>query len=133
MEDRVGLPVSLPRENPTRSYWHFDIDEIADLRSTESLPNEADTVIIGSGITGAGVAFNLLSNGSRNVLMVEARQACSGATGRNGISSPFLYNIAVKLIEEASCRWAHEGSILLHIPTSSKRAWHRDGRQDCAS
>ncbi|KAI1354744.1 FAD dependent oxidoreductase [Xylaria sp. FL0043] len=84
MEDRAAIPVSLPRDNPTRSYWQLDVDEIADLRSTESLPDKADTVIIGSGITGAAVAFNLLSNGAKDVVMIEARQACSGATGRNG-------------------------------------------------
>ncbi|KAJ3573950.1 hypothetical protein NPX13_g4519 [Xylaria arbuscula] len=84
MEQRAAIPVSLPRDNPTRSYWQIDVDEIADLRSTESLPEKADTVIIGSGITGAAVAFNLLSNGAKNIVMIEARQACSGATGRNG-------------------------------------------------
>ncbi|KAI1307060.1 FAD dependent oxidoreductase [Xylaria venustula] len=84
MEHRAAIPVSLPRDNPTQSYWQFDIDEIADLRSTESLPDKADTVIIGSGITGAAVAFNLLSNGATDLVMIEARQASSGATGRNG-------------------------------------------------
>ncbi|KAI0185611.1 FAD dependent oxidoreductase [Xylaria flabelliformis] len=84
MEDRAAIPVTLPRDNPTQSYWQLDIDEIADLRSTEALPSEADTVIIGSGITGAAVAFNLLNNGARDIVMIEARQACSGATGRNG-------------------------------------------------
>ena len=89
MDERAAVPVTLPRDNPTQSYWQPDVDEIADLRSTESLPAEADTVIIGSGITGAAVAFNLLSNGAQDVVMVEARRACSGATGRNGIISTF--------------------------------------------
>ncbi|KAI2628214.1 FAD dependent oxidoreductase [Xylaria nigripes] len=84
MEDREAVPVSQPRDNPTRSYWQLDPDAIADLRSTDSLPGEADIVIVGSGITGAAVAFNLLRNASHNIIMLEARQACSGATGRNG-------------------------------------------------
>ncbi|KAI0420843.1 FAD dependent oxidoreductase [Xylaria grammica] len=84
MEERAAIPVTLPRANPTQSYWQLDVDDIADLCSTESLPDRADTVIIGSGITGAAVAFNLLSNGARDLVMIEARQACSGATGRNG-------------------------------------------------
>ncbi|KAI1503433.1 FAD dependent oxidoreductase [Biscogniauxia marginata] len=84
MDQRAAIPVTLPRDNPTQSYWQLDPDEIADLRSSESLPDAADTVVIGSGITGAAVAFNLLSNGAKNVVMLEARQACSGATGRNG-------------------------------------------------
>ncbi|KAI0197836.1 FAD dependent oxidoreductase [Astrocystis sublimbata] len=88
MEDRAAVPVTLPRDHPTKSYWQLDSDEIANLRSTESLPDEVDTVIIGSGITGASVAFGLLgnetSNGVHNIVMLEAREACSGATGRNG-------------------------------------------------
>ncbi|KAI1423507.1 FAD dependent oxidoreductase [Xylaria sp. FL1777] len=84
MEHRAAIPVSLPRANPTRSYWQLDVDEIADARSTASLPDEADTVIIGSGITGAAVASNLLDRGARDIVMLEARQASSGATGRNG-------------------------------------------------
>lgn len=85
MDQRAAIPVTLPRENPTQSYWQLEPDEIADLRSTISLPDKADVVIIGSGITGAAVAFNLLNDGASNIVMLEARQACSGATGRNGI------------------------------------------------
>lgn len=84
MDQRAAIPVTLPRENPTQSYWQLEPDEIADLRSTISLPDKADVVIIGSGITGAAVAFNLLNDGASNIVMLEARQACSGATGRNG-------------------------------------------------
>jgi heterodisulfide reductase subunit A-like polyferredoxin len=90
MDERAAVPVTLPRDNPTQSYWQLNADEIADLRSTESLPAEADTVIIGSGITGAAVAFNLLSNGIKDVVMVEARRASSGASGRNGTISTFI-------------------------------------------
>lgn len=91
MEERAALPVSPPRDHPTQSYWQINPDAIADLRSTASVPRIADTVIIGSGITGAAVAFSLLSgdsgddHGAQDIVMVEARQACSGATGRNGI------------------------------------------------
>jgi len=41
--------------------------------------------IIGSGITGAAIAYKLLeSEPSVSIVILEARQACSGATGRNG-------------------------------------------------
>lgn len=88
MEERAKIPVSLPRASPTTSYWQDPPDAIADLRTTEDLPESADIVIIGSGITGAAVAWNLLQNApverKPKILMLEARQACSGATGRNG-------------------------------------------------
>ena len=85
MDKRAAIPVTLPRSNPTTSYWQDPPDEIADHRSTATLPEEADVVIIGSGITGAAVAWNLLeSDVKRTIVMLEARQTCSGATGRNG-------------------------------------------------
>ncbi len=85
MDERAAIPVTLPRDNPTPSYWQDPPDEIADLRSTDVLPEEADVVIVGSGITGAAVAWNLLENDpERTIVMLEARKACSGATGRNG-------------------------------------------------
>ncbi|KAI0477439.1 FAD dependent oxidoreductase [Xylariaceae sp. FL0804] len=85
MEARAAIPVDLPSPNPTQSYWQLDAAPIADLRSTEALPGTTDTVVIGSGITGAAVAFGLLEeHGAKDVVMLEARQACSGATGRNG-------------------------------------------------
>lgn len=95
MNERARISVALPHENPTRSYWQDPPDDIADLKTTQHVPERADIVIIGSGITGAAVAWNLLQDGSSSslpsVVMLEARQACSGATGRNGQhSSPSL-------------------------------------------
>jgi len=112
-------PVTLPLLNPTQSYWQTPPDpELADHRTTPDLPAGADTVIIGSGITGAAVAWHLLrdtvpvpvSDGAapgnqpgtehsatgRKIVMLEARQACSGATGRNGISSDNIPKVATK-------------------------------------
>lgn len=88
MEAQASLPVGLPCPDPTQSYWQDPPDEIADLR-TSALPETSDVVIIGSGITGAGVALHLLGHESEShppqkIVMLEARQACSGATGRNG-------------------------------------------------
>lgn len=95
MDERGRIPVSLPRNGPTTSYWQDPPDRIADHRTTEALPGSVvDVVIIGSGMTGAAVAWNLLrhipvtdgipANEKPNIVMLEARQACSGATGRNG-------------------------------------------------
>ncbi|KAK8029784.1 hypothetical protein PG993_011075 [Apiospora rasikravindrae] len=89
MEQNASRPVTLPRDNPTQSYWQDPPADIADLRTTPNLLESADVVIIGSGITGASIAWNLLQTPSgndppRRIVMLEARQACSGATGRNG-------------------------------------------------
>ena len=90
MDERANLPVTLPRPNPTVSYWQDPPDaETADYSSSEKVPQTADTVIIGSGITGSCVAWNMLNGISKSgkIVMLEARQVCSGATGRNGTHS----------------------------------------------
>lgn len=85
MEERVAIPPGLPRKHPTTSYWQEPPSHLANHKTTTDLPQIADIVIIGSGITGASIACNLLNRPSPpSVLMLEARTACSGATGRNG-------------------------------------------------
>ncbi|KAK4230157.1 putative fad dependent oxidoreductase [Podospora fimiseda] len=105
MDKRAQVPVSFPSNfsNPTKSYWQDPPDpELADyLSDPTGLPTDEviGTVIIGSGITGAAIAWGVLNSNSTHhqdavsedegegkwkVIMLEARQTCSGATGRNG-------------------------------------------------
>jgi hypothetical protein len=90
MDDRIAIPVTLPHPSPTTSYWQDPPDAfLADYLSAANAPEIVDTVVIGSGITGASIAHGILLRGSTagKVVMLEARQACSGATGRNGLFS----------------------------------------------
>lgn len=85
LNERIAAEPGLPVENPTRSFWMFPPSPIA--RHSSDLPQYADVVIIGSGITGTSVAKTLLDRAHAEgklpvVLMLEARDACSGATGR---------------------------------------------------
>lgn len=70
------------------SYWMpGKPGALTDFNSSSALPSEADVVIIGSGFSGASTAYHLLcelKNPPKRVVMVESRQACSGASGRNG-------------------------------------------------
>jgi glycine/D-amino acid oxidase-like deaminating enzyme len=88
MVNRTGLSAGgFPVPDPTESYWQIPEHRIANLRTTEKLPTDRtfDYVIVGSGISGAAVAFKLLNrNPDSSVLMLEARKAASGASGRNG-------------------------------------------------
>jgi glycine/D-amino acid oxidase-like deaminating enzyme len=71
------------------SYWQTPPADIADLQTNPSLPNYAEFVIIGSGFSGASIAYNILMDWpDANILLLEARQAASGASGRNGMSLP---------------------------------------------
>lgn len=81
------IPRGFPQPNPTVSYWQLPPHAIANHRTTPSLPTStsADFIIIGSGVSGAAVAYKLLSRDpSLSILMLEARTAASGASGRNG-------------------------------------------------
>jgi glycine/D-amino acid oxidase-like deaminating enzyme len=52
------------------------------------LPTEADIVVIGAGLSGSLIAYELLKGdieagaGKRKVVLLEAREAASGASGR---------------------------------------------------
>jgi sarcosine oxidase, subunit beta len=47
------------------------------------IPSRADVVVIGGGVAGCSVAYQLSKRG-RQVALVEMRGICSGASGRNG-------------------------------------------------
>lgn len=80
---RIDAGPGLPVANPTIPFWHDVPSPIASYKP-EKLPEYADIVIIGSGITGTSIARTLMAEGGSElkVLMLEARDACSGATGR---------------------------------------------------
>jgi hypothetical protein len=122
-EGNVTLPpAGLPSRNPSKSYWLREPDAaLLGHRGTAELPETADVVVVGSGITGGFAARFLLegeggkgqggvgggcAGGKREgkgegegdglrVVMLEAREVCSGATGRvslflSGCSAFFL-------------------------------------------
>jgi glycine/D-amino acid oxidase-like deaminating enzyme len=85
LKERSQASPGLPVDNPTRSFWMFPPSSIA--QHCSGFPEYADFVIIGSGITGTSIAKALLdrchAEGQTPMLvMLEAREACSGATGR---------------------------------------------------
>jgi hypothetical protein len=88
-QKRVLEPV-LPDPSTTESFWQKNplFPKLVNIKS-QILPISADIVIIGSGIAGASVAYTVLSECeatgiTKRVVLLEARELCSGATGRNG-------------------------------------------------
>ncbi|KIN08850.1 hypothetical protein OIDMADRAFT_141111 [Oidiodendron maius Zn] len=103
---RLNSDPGLPVRNPTSSYWLFDppFPSLAECKS-HHLPKEADVVIIGSGITGAAVAKTVLQEWARKgedkkLVVLEAREICSGATGRNGGHIKVSPYLAFDLLEK---------------------------------
>lgn len=89
---RIFSDPGIPHTKPTSPFWLRQPHPQLSGCQSDTFPTEADVVIIGSGITGASIARTLLQDrisqdGNQehpSVVMVEARDICSGATGRNG-------------------------------------------------
>lgn len=112
LTSRLALSPGIPVSNPTLSSWTVPPSRISKENSgvpfpnddlgarlsagadtcdegsdgqdnAPKLPSSADVVIIGSGITGTSVARTLLISGKpMRIVMLDARAACDGATGR---------------------------------------------------
>ncbi|KAI4942225.1 hypothetical protein J4E91_010199 [Alternaria rosae] len=89
---RASQSPGLPIPKPSQTYWLNDppYSALCDANSSK-VPETVDVAIIGSGIAGAAVARSLLHERRRRnnrtdekVVVLEARQLCSGATARNG-------------------------------------------------
>ena len=93
---RIQESPGVPLPNATLPFWHDVSAPVANHQ--DPLPKYADVIIIGSGITGASVARTLLdeSQGNLKVVILEARGACSGATGR----SVAIYLAAVGFVSQ---------------------------------
>lgn len=91
MYDQLLKDPSLPVPNPTTSHWQSPAHvPLLNLQSS-TLPPHRDTIIIGSGITSCALTHSLLTTPKTptspypgTITVLEARQVCSGATGRNG-------------------------------------------------
>ncbi|KAF8641546.1 hypothetical protein AX16_009923 [Volvariella volvacea WC 439] len=109
LNERIKQSPGLPVPDPCTPYWLVPSAPISEHGSSpdSKLPEHADVVIIGSGITGTGFARTLLDyddlhskdGESLHVVMLEAREICSGATGRNGGHiTPPLYQEYVEIV-----------------------------------
>lgn len=109
----VGVPVTstgqatLPTPTSTASFWHSEPSKVLlGHRTTKNLPTSADVVIIGSGITGAFAAHYIAEDNEGrklNVVMLEAREACWGATGRVSSNAFQNFDQLISNIEYKIC------------------------------
>ncbi|KAJ5925041.1 hypothetical protein N7454_007680 [Penicillium verhagenii] len=104
----------VPVANGMLPFWRTDPHPLDNYRSSETLPEYADIVIIGAGYAGSSVAHHILQQiqpGSKvpSIAIIEARQACSGATARNGgHMKPDIYNFVASLATEYGVEAAAE-------------------------
>lgn len=105
------------------SFWRSNPHVLDDHRSTPDLPQETDVLIIGAGYAGASTAHHILEQSGPSsqptILILESRQACSGATGRNGGHlKPDPYNGVATLAAEHGFKAAAEVAAFeaSHVP-----------------
>ncbi|KAJ5908123.1 hypothetical protein N7495_000805 [Penicillium taxi] len=108
-------------------------DDLQDHRSTEQLPEHSDIVIIGAGYAGVAIGYHLVKDhGKSSITILEARGACSGATGRNGgHARPDLYGHIPTYIDRAG---ADAGAEIAEFEITNLRALKKtieDENIDC--
>lgn len=99
------------------------------------LADSAETVIIGGGIMGLGIAYQLAKRGRSNVAVLESSYLASGASGRNGggVRMQWSTEMNIQLMQQsiALCRdfasemginiWLRQGGYLFLARTPEER------------
>jgi glycine/D-amino acid oxidase-like deaminating enzyme len=77
-------------------FWYDEVDFSAKSQSEQSLPSQAEVLIVGGGFTGLSAALTLARAG-KQVVLVDARQVGSGASSRNGgLLGPSFHKLGLK-------------------------------------
>ncbi|KAI5867281.1 FAD dependent oxidoreductase [Durotheca rogersii] len=138
-----------PVPNPTVPYWRTELHALDSHRSTPELPQEQDIVIIGAGFAGAALAHYLLKDEDGDdgdsetpraprprprpsVTILEAREACSGASSRHGGQlRPDLFVGVARRMQARGLATAHEVAAFEVANARAVAALVADERVDC--
>ncbi len=90
--EALSLDPGVPREKPVHVHVHVHVDDhdhdhvrgAGHAASLPPLPARADVVIVGGGIMGLALAYELGRRGVTDVLVLERDALATGASGRNG-------------------------------------------------
>jgi sarcosine oxidase subunit beta len=101
-----------------------------------ALPAEADVAIVGAGVMGLALAYNLAALGVKRVVVVDAHYLAWGASGRNGggVRQQWSTELNIRLMQESAelCAgfarqmginvWMRRGGYLFLARTAAARA-----------
>ncbi|KAF5576053.1 FAD NAD(P)-binding protein [Fusarium pseudoanthophilum] len=81
----MSIP-GFPVKGSPQSYWQHEAQKQQVPAPSEPLPSSCDVAIVGGGYAGIATAYHILKTASPppSVFLLEAKDPCSGATGRNG-------------------------------------------------
>ncbi|HEY6476083.1 MAG TPA: FAD-binding oxidoreductase [Polyangia bacterium] len=76
---------------------------------TEALPDRADVVVVGAGVMGLAIAYNLAARGRHRIVVLDAHYLAWGASGRNGggVRQQWSTEMNVRLMQESIEICAH--------------------------
>ena len=139
------MPAVLDEEEDTsRADVSGEIRLPATLEGAGPLPGQAEVVIVGGGVIGLAIAYNLARRGLEDVVVVERGYLAEGASGRNGggVRQQWSTEINIRLMQESVdlCRrfavdlgvnvWFRQGGYLFLARSAQRgraaREEHRD-------
>ncbi|ORY73644.1 FAD dependent oxidoreductase-domain-containing protein [Leucosporidium creatinivorum] len=138
LETATFPPCAPPHPAPLDSFWTRSFTSPLTKRNSEgAVPETSDIVVIGSGITGICAATRLVEQvadaDQLAIVVLEARDFCSGATGRNGghvTSLPVLQFGAITSLyggEEAKRAVELEDrAVEFFVETCKQEGWERE-------
>ena len=102
----------------------------------DALPGEADIAIVGAGVMGLALAYNLAVLGRKRIVVVDAHYLAWGASGRNGggVRQQWSTELNIRLMQESAelCAgfarqmginvWMRRGGYLFLARTAASRA-----------
>ena len=103
----------------------------------EPLPERAEIVIVGAGIMGLSIAYNLARRGLTDLVILERGYLAHGASGRNGggVRQQWTNELNVRLMQQSveRCRrfarelgvnvWFRQGGYLFLARTAAEMGW----------
>ena len=96
-------PVMDDEEDTSRADVSGEIRLPATLEGSGPLPESAEIVIVGGGVVGLAIAYNLAKRGLTDVVVVERGYLAEGASGRNGggVRQQWSTELNIRLMQES--------------------------------
>jgi sarcosine oxidase subunit beta len=90
-------------EDASRADVSGEIRLPATLEGTGPLPDRAEIVIVGGGVIGLAIAYNLARRGLNDVVVIERGYLAEGASGRNGggVRQQWSTELNIRLMQES--------------------------------
>jgi sarcosine oxidase subunit beta len=94
------------------------------MNDRQDFPRTADVVVIGGGVYGCSIAYNLVKHGAGSVLLLERGELCSGGTGKSCAIVRTHYSIPTNMVHAVESLKIFER---FDEVVGGDAGWHRTG------